>query len=241
VLPCRSRVVIFSTLRLKDKESRKQSPRSENGWSLEPRRRRVRRAPRPRAPGLAAGAPSPHARHSAAPARVPVRRPSFGVSFRIFFLFALTYNSLILYTNPTFSRPPPVNIVNRIPIDEPISGNRWVLRRVRRRQNRSDNRTVKAIACQCRPVAAPWSRARVAAHRFRSPGRALRPRSTSSEPLFSPAALPLGPNRAVPSTRTSATPVPLGCRCLDVHHTCTATLQLPLLPTDVPLRQRACN
>ena len=100
---CRSRVVIFSTLRLKDKESRKQSPRSENGWSFLEPRRRVRRAPRPRAPGLAAGAPSPHAvlatrRHRHVYLYAGHRLACLSVSF-----FSLHLHTIHLYyTNPTF-------------------------------------------------------------------------------------------------------------------------------------------
>lgn len=126
-------------------------------------------------------------------------------------------------TQTYFNRPPPLSsIVSRI--DQNLSRAIWVLRRVRRRQ--IGRRKRMPMSSRRRASRRRASRARVAAYPFRSPGRGQRPRSTSSEPCQLPmrcrwarAAL----SRALQSWRAAASVHQ------DVHHTCTARLQMSLL------------
>jgi len=131
------------------------------------------RAP-PGAPGLAAAAPLGGTGTCTLPFLACLTVSDSVILTSYLFLFHLPTQTLRIIDHHV--------IVNRIPkISRSMNLSSYLgqsgyplLRRVRRRQNRSDNRTVKATACQCRPVAAPWSRA--AAHRFRSPAPCARDR-----------------------------------------------------------------
>ena len=160
---------------------------------------------------------------------------TFGV-FRVSFPVVLVLTLNFHVTNATdltqtyFNRPPPLSSI--------------VSRSIRTYLGQSgycggfdDDKSDDASACQCRPVAARpalvWRLTR-SVH----PGAASARDRHRLSPVLSRCAA-AGPEPRCPErfshgarppvyTRTSTTPVPLGCRCLSS-------------PTDVPLRQSACE